>query len=52
MPKVDKTIKIDPEVLEEVEKYKQKSNGYVTLSSVVRNGIQKELEELRKIYGK
>jgi Arc/MetJ-type ribon-helix-helix transcriptional regulator len=50
MPKVDKTVKLDPEVLEEIERIKQKSNGYVTLSSVVRNGIQKELAELRKIY--
>ncbi len=52
MPKVEKTVKVDPEVLERVEKLKVASNGIVTFAAIARAGIEKELADLEKKFGK
>ncbi|MFA5423137.1 MAG: hypothetical protein WC374_04710 [Phycisphaerae bacterium] len=52
MPKVEKTVKVDPEVLERVEKLKVASGGIVTFAAIARAGISKELADLEKKFGK
>jgi hypothetical protein len=54
MPKVDKTMKIDPEVLERIAKLQKLAGPYevITFPVIARNGIERELKDLEKRYGK
>jgi uncharacterized protein YjcR len=50
MPKIDRTIKFDPEDLAEIERMNIESKGYITITHVVRTGTKAEIERLQKIY--
>lgn len=52
MAKVEKSMKIDQEDLQEIERLKQVSGEAVTFPTLARRAIKKEIAEMQKIYGK
>ena len=52
MLKIQKTMRLEPKLVKEFEELKKLSGGYLTLTTVVENGLRRELAELRKTYKK